>query len=71
VLAEQYRHVRMEAFKARKELDTIRLKMRYAFGPERESIEQVLAAQEERFELLERINEPTREELNRVTMERR
>jgi hypothetical protein len=45
--------------------------MRYAFGLERESIEQVLAAQEEPFELLERITEPAREELNRVTMERR
>jgi len=70
VLTEQYHHVQMEAFKARMELQMIRLKMRHASGPERESVEQALGIQEARLELLEELTVRTREELIHVTMER-
>jgi hypothetical protein len=69
VLAEQYRHARMEAFKARMELETVRLKLRHAADRERMQGEQALGVHEARMELLERLVAQTREELIHRTME--
>jgi len=70
VLAEQYRHVRMELFKARMELEMTRLKMRRAPEQEQDRIGEALAVQEDRVALLKESTAQIREELIGAIMER-
>lgn len=53
VLAEQYRHVQMEAFKARLELRMGRLELEYLSEPDRENAKREMNLQAERLELFE------------------
>jgi hypothetical protein len=63
VLAEQYRHLKNKVFEVRLEFESARLKMKHASGAERVMVEQAIALQEERLELLHRTAAQTREEL--------